>query len=285
MIPGSLMPVALLLTACAASSATAFPTLSPYALQTITAATAQAALAPTSWPARPIETLSPTPGGLTQAPPTFPPPPLLPGPPSAVDIAIPDGSTTRVILGNLLPGEIRNFVLAGEQGQAMLVAVRSTSEDTALSIRTSGGTSILSPTSRQTSWQGMLPITTEYYLGILGGSAPAEFSLSIELPIPIKFRVDEDTAIYSGKITDGNTAVYSLFTIPGQKIQVHLNGVGKLATLALIGFGEDVQYIKASDGETEFKLEPETLKDYVIRIVPTGDAVVNYTLVVVIKKP
>ena len=64
----------------------------------------------------------------------------------------------------------------------MIVMVNSLNNDVTLSVKTQGGTSMLSQTSHLTSWETMLPQTEDYYIGVYGGAAVENYTLTVEFP-------------------------------------------------------------------------------------------------------
>jgi len=275
------MPV-LIMTACSMAAPSPMPTASSETIAALAAATLQAlqALTPS-----PTPTLTPTPTPLppTVLPPTFPP--LLPtlAMPPATRIPLPAGATTGEVGAWIQPGEVQPYVLRALQGQPMLVQVLSPSNEVTLSVRTQGGTFLLNPAARQSAWQGLLPVTEDYYLSIYGGSTATYFTLSVEIPQRLQFRQGKDSIALVGKTRDGYRVAYVLFALEDQRMSVSLNGVAGNAVLAVDGFSDGRSYLDPTAQRTTFSMRLSSSQDYIIQVVPRAGKEVKYTLVVGVK--
>ena len=152
----------LILTASCFGSST--PIAQPNAVATVVAATMLAIT--------PLNTATPFPAPIdnpTSAIPTNPPKVSTPEPPIATRINFLTDATTGIVSGPIQPNESQFYVLNASQGQPMIVMVNSLNNDVTLSVKTQGGTSMLSQTSHLTSWETMLPQTEDYYIGVYGG--------------------------------------------------------------------------------------------------------------------
>ena len=165
----------------------------------------------------------------------------------------------------------------------MIVMVDSLNHDVTLSVQTQGGTYLLSPSAGKSTWEGLLPQTEDYYIGIYGGSSTENFNLSVEIPSRIQFEPGKDSAIVSGSTVAGYIVDYVLFASQGQKMTVHLNGVGNDGALSIYGFSDGQPYIRSVVEQTEFSFKLPRTQDYIIQVVPRAGKVVNYTVVVEIK--
>ena len=179
----SALAVLVLTVACVGLAAPSAPTASPNDIATVVAATMQA-ITPQNTPAPiPATAIPPTP-----APTNLPAIAPTPVPPAATRINFLTGATAGVVSAPIQPGQIQYYVLQAMQGQPMIVDVNSLNNDVTLSINTQGGTSLLSASARQTGWQGRLPTTEDYYLGIHGGTTTENFTLTVQIPARIRSR-------------------------------------------------------------------------------------------------
>lgn len=274
------MILATLAIACG-SGAPPVPTTSSNAVSTVVAATLfaltqQAALnTPTAIP--------PTAVPATPIPPTFPvlaPTQVLP---VATRINFLSGATTAEVSAPIGAGQTQFYVLKALQSQPMIAMVFSLNNDVTLSVKTQGGTSLLNASAKQTTWQGILPQTEDYYIGIYGGASAENFTLSLEIPARIKFAVGKDSAIVSGQTTAGYNVSYVVFASQGQKMSVDLNGVGNNGALTIYGFSDGQPYLRSVAEQTSFSMTLPSSQDYIIKVVPRAGMVINYTLVVKIK--
>jgi putative hemolysin len=100
----------------------------------------------------------------------------------AIRIRFAAGGTSASLPGNIGPGEVRRYVLAAGAGQTMTVNVSSPNNDVALAVWGEDGTVLLSDHAGATEWQGTLPATQDYYLGLSGAASQALFRLNVSIP-------------------------------------------------------------------------------------------------------
>jgi hypothetical protein len=193
-------------------------------------------------------------------------------------MSFPSGTGSVTVTGNAKPGEVHWYVLNGTQAQPMIARLDSKDSGLALSVRTQGGTSFLSPSSGQVSWRGSLPRTEDYYVGVFAGSSAEDFVLKVELASRIKFKEGSATASVGGKTYGGATAVFTVLGIKGQTLIVSLSGSGRDASLGVYGYVNGDSYLQAGAGKTSFKLKVPFTQDYVIEVVPKGGKTVPYVL-------
>ena len=67
-------------------------------------------------------------------------------------------------------------------GQTMTVAVTAPTTDVVLAVWGEDGTVLLSDHASATEWQGELPATQDYYIGLSGAAAQTLFRLSVSIP-------------------------------------------------------------------------------------------------------
>ena len=163
----------------------------------------------------------------------------------------------------------------------MIAMVDSFNHDVTMTIKTAGGTSLL---SNGQNLNTLLPITEDYYFTIQGGASAENFTLTIETPARISFDVGKNNAVRSGITAGGYVVSYVIFAQQGQNMEVDLNGVGKDAALTVYGFSDGQPYIRSVTGATTFSMKLPISQDYIIDIVPQiAGKEVNYTLVVTVK--
>ena len=272
----STLAVILLTVACVGSAAPSVPTASPNDVATVVAATMEA-ISPQSTPTSVPATASNPP---TPIPPTFPVVPPTPVLPNATRINFLAGATTGVVSAPIQASQTQYYVLKALQGQPMIVDVGSLNNDVTLSITTQGGTSLLSASARQTTWQGRLPITEDYFIGIYGGATTENFTLSVEIPSRIQIPQGADKDILTGQTVAGYNVDYVAFAIQAQVMSLELNSQGNSAALTVWGFSDGQPYLRSVTGQTSFSMKLPSTQDYIIEVVPKAGAVVNYTLVI-----
>ncbi len=127
--------------------------------------------------------LAPDDALFTAAAAAMPAPPLSPAldETPAIRIRFAAGGTSVSVPGNIGPGEVRRYVLAASEGQTMTASVSSPNNDVALAIWGEDGTVLISDHAGATEWQGALPATQDYYIGLSGAADQALFRLSVSI--------------------------------------------------------------------------------------------------------
>lgn len=268
-----------LLIATIGCAGSAIPSTSPDAISTIVAATLRA-ITPAASPTPPAPTvLAPT---VQPASSSVPPTQAVVAPPlllsDATRIVFLNGATTGVVSAPISAGQVQNYVLQAFQAQPMLVAVDSVDQDVTLSIKTQGGTSMLNAAARQTTWQGTLPQTEDYYLTVHAGATTENFTLTVTIPSRIKFAEGAISAKTSGKTVGGYNVTYTVFAIKDQKMTVDLTNFSGDAALTIYGFTDGQPYLRSVAERTSFTFKLPSTQDYIIEVVPRAGSVVNYLM-------
>ncbi len=197
---------------------------------------------------------------------------------TATRINFVSGATTGVVNGLIAAGQRLAFVLQANQGQPMLVRVDSPQNDVIVSIQTQGGTSLLSPAARQTSWQGTLPQSEDYVLTLFGAADVQEFTLTIEIVSRISLPIGSDQIKISGSTPSGYRVAYVVFALQGQKMDVELYGAGQHAALTVWGYANGKTYLRAANNKTSLSFAVPVTQDYFLEINPKVGANLNYVL-------
>jgi hypothetical protein len=187
------------------------------------------------------------------------------------------GATSASINAHIGAGESQAYVVRGLQGQPMLVRLVSAGGDASLFMMSQGGTYFLRP-GIDTSWQGSLPQTGSYYLGIYGGAQPSDYTLAVQLATRIRFKEGDPITTVSGRIPAGTIATYSVYGIKGKKIYITLSGAGTRAALSVTGFIDGKSYLAASARKSSFRGTIPATEDYLLEIIPRTGETVGYIL-------
>lgn len=245
---------------------------SPGAITTIVAATMRAIT-----PQVPTPTLAiPTAGPVLPAP-----APTSSTMPTRINFL--SGATTGVVNGSIAPGQILSYVLQAGQGEPILVQVMSPEREVTLSIRTDGGTSLLPPSAKQSSWKGTIPQTEDYLVTVYGGATNQQFTLIIEIVSRISFATGADSARMNGQAPPGYGVAYTVFAVKDQRVDVAVYGVGTAATLTVWGFADGRTYLKAAANRTSFTFTVPMTQDYILQLDPKGNEALEYTVYVKIQ--
>jgi hypothetical protein len=218
---------------------------------------------------------SPQPTG-TSVPPTLP---VL----AATRIKFLDGATVGMVTAPIQAGQSQNYVLQALKAQPMFVYVGSLNNDVTVSIKAQDHTNILTASAYQTSWQGSLPQTEDYYLTIHGGASTENFSLTVTVPSRIQFVAGATSATVGGNTVAGYGVSYTVFAGKGQNMNVDLENLSAKASLSIYGFTDGQRYLRSEKGQTSFRFVLPSTQDYIIVVVPASGSVVSYTMTVEIQ--
>jgi hypothetical protein len=210
-------------------------------------------------------------------------PPTVPPVPAATRITFLNGATVGVVSAPIQAAHAHNYVLQASKAQPMFVFVASPHNDVTVSIQTQDGTNILGASADQTSWQGSLPQTGDYYLTVHGGAYLENFSLTVTVPLRIVFAAGATSGTVNGTTIGGYGVSYALFAGKGQDMNVDLENLSSKASLSIYGFTDGQRYLRSEKGQTSFHFKLPSTQDYIIVVVPTADNEVSYTLTIKIQ--
>ena len=200
--------------------------------------------------------------------------------PSATRITFLDGATVGMVNAPIQGGQSQIYVLKALKSQPMFVYVGSLNNDVTVSIVMQDGTNILSAAAHQTSWQGSLPQTEDYYLTINGGASTENFSLTVTVPSRIVFAAGATSATVSGNTVAGYGVSYTVFAGKGQNMNVDLENLSAKASLSIYGFTDGQRYLRSEKGQTSYHFVLPSTQDYIIVVMPVAGSVVSYTMTV-----
>ena len=203
--------------------------------------------------------------------------------PAATRITFLNGATVGMVSAPIEAGQSQDYVLQAIQAQPMFVYVGSLNNDVTVSIKTQDGANILSTAAHQTSWQGSLPKTEDYYLTIHGGASTENFSLTVTVPSRILFAAGADSATVSGVTVAGYDVSYAVFASKGQTMNVDLENLSAKASLSIYGFTDGQRYVRSGKGLTSYHFVLPSTQDYIMVVVPAAGSEVSYTMTVTIQ--
>ncbi len=199
-------------------------------------------------------------------------------PASAMRITFLNGATVGRVGAPILAGVSHDYVLQASRGQPMYVYVASPNSDVTLSITGQDGAAILSAAAHQISWQGTLLKTEDYYLTVYGDASTENYSLTVTIPSRIQFAPGSVSATLNGNTVAGYNVSYSVFAAQGQTMSVHLGDPSGQTSLSIYGFTDGQRYLASDKRRTDYQFVLPATQDYIIVVVPVGDAVVGYSL-------
>ena len=201
---------------------------------------------------------------------------------SAVRFDFLTGSTFGVLQGNLQAGQSMVYVLNAIQGQPMIVIIDSPDHDMSLEIRGKNDSVLLSGSQAQDTWQGLLPVTQDYYIKVIAGAAPEDYTLSITVASRIMFSTGSTSGTVTGTTVNGYNVTYVLRAMAGQTMNLGLTVPLGTAALTVYGFSDGQPYLRSQLGQTNFSMILPTTQDYIIEIVPQNGLAISYSMMVTV---
>lgn len=222
-------------------------------------------------------------------PPTaVPPPTTAPTPPPAGQpIQFAPGATEAEAQGQLPANGIATYTLTAEQGQNMALSLSSNSSSARIAVLSPTGVPLppVRGNPEGTYWQGNLPMSGTYVLQVLAGNAAptANYSLNVTIPVRITFAPGAVSTQVQGTTSQGRIVTYLLRAQGGQTMTVNLLAPPSSAGITIYGLEDGQPLIRSQTGATSFNGTLPATQDYVIQVVPFGNATVNYTLDITVR--
>lgn len=160
----------------------------------------------------------------------------------------------------------------------MMVMVDSYYQDFTAAISGNDGTVLLPASQHQTSWQGILPATQDYYVKINAGPGGGNYTLSVTIASRIQFAPGAISATQNGYTASGYNVTYALRAFAGQVMTINLIVPPGSAALTVYGFNDGQPYLRAQSGQTTFSMVLPATQDYIIEVVPFAGQEISYTL-------
>jgi len=189
------------------------------------------------------------------------------------------GTTAGVIQGSVQPGQVIDYTLGAGQNQPLTLIMDSPNNDVTLGVLDPGGNILLNTASKERAWQMALPSTGLYTVQIIGGAVADSFSLTVKLPVVVSFASGASSTTLTGTTVAGYLFSYSLNCAAGQTMTAALAQPTSTATIDIYGLNSGT-LVDASAGYNAWSgILPQT-QDYIVEVVPTNHAVINYNLTV-----
>jgi hypothetical protein len=227
----------------------------------------------------PTETLIPSPTPM----PTNTPVPAVVAVIAATRITFLDGATVGMVEAPIHAGQSQVYILKASKSQPMFVYAASLHNDVTVSIDTQDNLNILSAAAKQTSWQGSLPQTEDYYITVHGGASTENFSLAVTIPTRIIFPPGAVFASVTGTTVAGYGVSYTAFAGKGQTMSVDLENLSAKASISIYGFTDGQHYLRSEKGLTSYHFVLPATQDYIVVVMPAAGIEVSYTMTITIQ--
>jgi hypothetical protein len=204
-------------------------------------------------------------------------------PQPATRITFLSGATVGVVSAPIGAGQTQTYVLDVFQAQPMLVSLHSPNNDLTVSIAYEDGSTLLSESAKQNSWRGNLPKTGDYFLTVHGGAVAENFTLVVTVPLPVHFAQGTDSLTINSKTIAGYDVSYDVYASKGQSMNINIEQISSKGSLAVYGFQDGQQYLRADAGQKTFELVLPATQDYIVSVVPFDGLVLDYIVTITIK--
>jgi hypothetical protein len=200
---------------------------------------------------------------------------------AAGSISFTPGTTAGVVQGTVQPGQVLTYTLGASQGQTMVLILESLHSDVSLGVYDPGGAMLLNPAFKWNRWQTLLPKTGLNTIQVIGGGSAENFTLTVKVAQVVNFAPGTSSIVLNGTTVNGYLYSYSLSATAGQTMTVSLNVPNTTAYIDIYGISTGTLLNASSKATSWTGVLPQT-QVYVIEVIPTGGAVVNYALTVAI---
>jgi hypothetical protein len=211
---------------------------------------------------------------------TSAPSPSAPSISNATRISFVPGTTYSLTQSSIPASQTLTYFLRALEGQPMIVTLDTPDQSARLSVFGANGIVLLPQSDQATSWQGILPVTQDYYFRITGGGTTQSFTLNVNIPARIEFSSGQSQTTLRGQTVGGYAVMYVAYAFGGQQMEVTINTAPEVAALTIWGFSDGQPYARAQNGVTEFSMTLPSTQDYIIQVVPQGGNVVDYEVTV-----
>ena len=183
------------------------------------------------------------------------------------------GGTSAVIQGQLAAKSSQNFLIKAGGGQPLEVTLSSPASLN-LAIYGADGSMIKSNDGNLT-FRGPLPKNQDYILVLASGDSAADFSMSVDIPLRIRFAAGSTSETLTGTTPANLSQYFILGAAKGQTLNVSANPDDKLQ---LIIYGVDGSVLRSGMGQgASFTGVLPVTQDYIV-VLRSANQVQAFTL-------
>ncbi len=183
------------------------------------------------------------------------------------------GGTSAVVQGQVAANSKNVCLLAVTAGQTLEVNLEAATGVT-LSISGADGSTVLNKSSNL-AFRGVLPKTQDYVLVIASGSSAVSYSMSLDIPLRIRFASGGTSATLIGTVPASLSQFFIIQAAKGQTLNVTATPDDKLQ---LSIYGVDGNVLRSGMGEgASFSGTLPSTQDYIL-VLKSANQVVNFTL-------
>lgn len=213
-------------------------------------------------------------------PPTSVSPTTQPGTVQPIQFA--PGATEAEAQGQIQADGIATYSISAQAGQQMQLTLSSNSQSARIAVLSPAGAPLAPQRGNNegTYWQGNLPVTGDYIIQVLAGTAApvANFGLNVTIPVRITFAPGAISAQVQGTTANSRVVTYLLKANGGQTMTLNLTAPPDSAGITIYGLEDGQPLIRSQSGATNWTGQLPATQDYVIQVVPFGNGTVSFTL-------
>lgn len=193
-------------------------------------------------------------------------------------LAMQSGATSVQVNGSVSAGGRVSYLANAGAQQLMMVMLTSAATDLALEVQAPGGSYLIKTSDATAYWQGFLPSSGDYRIGVVSPSADANFILSVTIPARVNFAAGANSATLDGKIAGRDVNTYLLRALKDQTMTVTIDSNNDDVFLTIYGLQDGNPYVRSVMGQASHSFKLPMTQDYVIQCVNTGDSGETYTV-------
>jgi hypothetical protein len=193
------------------------------------------------------------------------------------------GSTHVQAEGQVSAGGHSDYRVTAQAGQFMMAMLTSANQELSLQIQSPDGSVLATTGQAQTYWQGSLPQNGDYLISIISPGTSGAFTLSIDIPVRVKFAPGAVSASLKGVVSSRGVNKYLLRALKGQTMTVTITSPQNDIFLTIYGLEDGQPYVRSALGLTHASLELPATQDYVLEADSTSDSTETYTIDFVVR--
>ena len=193
-----------------------------------------------------------------------------PAPRPAERIVFAPGATAATLRRPIATGQIQEYVLRALKGQMMMVNVAQAGDGVFLSVYTTDGVALASPTANVRRWQGRLPDTQDYVIKLAGRGDATDLALNLVIPVDLQLPPAGQSAAMKGIVEPFETMYYLLPGTAGQRVTITLTAGERNVILEVAGADDGHLLLPAAAGQMTWAGVLPTSQDYLVRAISSG---------------
>jgi heat shock protein HslJ len=203
------------------------------------------------------------------------------------------GKTSATVTGHMAASDSDLYVLRALKGQTMTAELSFTRGHAILVVWGADGSVLMSDHAGESSFQGVLPSTQDYYIQVEGlPDEGTDYSLKVTIPPlvstppmvtyqTIHFAPGAKSATLTGQLAASRSVIYRLYALSGQTMKAKLSFTQGKAILA--AWGQDGTVLLSDHaGASSFERKLPSSQYYYIQVRGRPDGPTDYSLKITI---